>query len=110
MERALRWDGILPHVGDGAVTPQVIADIRDWIGERRSLEGFEIVVEGTTPSDDPSGAADQVRQWTDAGATWWLESDWSNWEIGPMRRRIKAGPPRNPDDRTPRGRDSGPRF
>jgi alkanesulfonate monooxygenase SsuD/methylene tetrahydromethanopterin reductase-like flavin-dependent oxidoreductase (luciferase family) len=94
MERVLRWDGILPYVPDGEVTPQVVAEIRAWVAERRSLDGFQIVVEGTTPSDDATAAAEQVRAWADAGATWWLESDWSNWEIGPMRRRIEAGPPR----------------
>ena len=94
MERVLRWDGILPYVPGGEVSPGVVREIRAWVAERRQIDGFEVVVEGTTPADDPSAAAALVRPWTDAGATWWLESDWSNWEVGPMRRRIEAGPPR----------------
>ena len=94
MERVLRWDGLLPHVGEAELTPALLAEIRDWIRERRSLEDFEIVVEGTTPADDPAAAAEQVIAWAEAGATWWIESDWSNWAVEPARRRIAAGPPR----------------
>lgn len=93
MARVLRHDGILPHVPNGDVTPQVVAEIRAWVEERRSLEGFDIVVEGRTPADDVAAAA-EVRRWREAGATWWIESDWSNWEIEPALRRIQAGPPR----------------
>jgi hypothetical protein len=25
---------------------------------------------------------------------WWIESDWSSWDVPVMRRRIEAGPPR----------------
>jgi alkanesulfonate monooxygenase SsuD/methylene tetrahydromethanopterin reductase-like flavin-dependent oxidoreductase (luciferase family) len=94
MQRVLRWDGVLPYVPGGEVSPEVVREIRAWVAERRPIDGFEIVVEGTTPADDASAAAATVRPWADAGATWWLESDWSNWEVGPMRRRIEAGPPR----------------
>lgn len=93
MARVLRWDGILPHVTDGEVTPEIVRGIRAWIGEGRSLEGFEIVVEGTTSADDPSAAAAFVQPWHDAGATWFIESDWSSMEIEPTRHRIAAGPP-----------------
>ena len=68
--------------------------MRDWIGARRSLEGFDIIMEGTTSADDAAAAAAQVKPWADAGATWWIESDWSNWDVVVMRRRIEAGPPR----------------
>ncbi|HLY35897.1 MAG TPA: hypothetical protein VKU35_04210 [Candidatus Limnocylindria bacterium] len=33
--------------------------------------------------------------WADAGATWWIEVDWSSFEVEPQRRRIEAGPPRS---------------
>jgi hypothetical protein len=68
--------------------------MRDWIGARRSLEGFDIIMEGTTSADAPPAAAAEVKLWSDAGATWWIESDWSNWDVAPMRHRIEAGPPR----------------
>jgi alkanesulfonate monooxygenase SsuD/methylene tetrahydromethanopterin reductase-like flavin-dependent oxidoreductase (luciferase family) len=98
MRRVIRYDGLLPGVilpgGERPeMTPDHVREMRDWIGERRSLDGFEIVVEGTTSLDGRASAA-KVMPWHDAGATWWIESDWSNWEIGPARRRIEAGPPR----------------
>jgi hypothetical protein len=65
--------------------------IRDWIAERRGLDTFEIVVEGTTK---PAGANEKIAPWRDAGATWWIESDWSTWDPATARRRIEAGPPR----------------
>jgi alkanesulfonate monooxygenase SsuD/methylene tetrahydromethanopterin reductase-like flavin-dependent oxidoreductase (luciferase family) len=100
MSRVLRHDGLMPHwlAGpdgrDGAGSPERLAEVRDWIAARRSLAGFDIVVEGTTSADDAGEAAGEVRSWAQAGATWWIESDWSNWDPTVMRRRILAGPPR----------------
>lgn len=103
MSRVLRYDGLLPYwlpETTGLARPQTpdqLAVMRDWIGERRSLDGFDIVMEGATSADDPAAAADTVRPWANAGATWWIESDWENWDVEPMRRRIEAGPPRPRD-------------
>lgn len=102
MSRVLRHDGLLPYWlarrgTTGLARPQApdqLAEMRDWIGARRSLEGFDIIMEGTTSADDAASAAAAVQLWADAGATWWIESDWSNWDPAVMRRRIEAGPPR----------------
>jgi len=118
MSRVLRYDGLLPHAlvrrgaagaaggdgGDGGeggnggeggdLTPALVAEMRDWIAARRSLAGFDIVVEGKTPAGDRAAAVDLVRPWASAGATWWIEADWSSWEVAPARARIRAGPPR----------------
>jgi len=102
MHRALRFDGWLPYWlskrddPDGLArpdSPDQLAEARDWIAARRSLEGFEIIVEGSTPMDNPSGAAATVEAWAAAGATWWIEVDWSSFDVAPQRRRIEAGPP-----------------
>ena len=101
MSRVLRYDGLLPYWlpqrgTEGLARPQEpeqLAEMRDWIGARRSLEGFDIIMEGTTSADDAAAAAAAVKPWADAGATWWIESDWSNWDVAVMRRRIEAGPP-----------------
>ena len=102
MSRVLRYDGWLPYWlskrddPDGLArpdSPDQLAEVRDWIAERRSLEGFEIVIEGSTSTDDPASAAATVQAWADAGATWWLEVDWSNFDVAPQRRRIEAGTP-----------------
>ncbi len=96
MSRAIRYDGLLPYVLPRSgleFGPKAVGEMRAWIGERRSLEGFEIVVEGTTPASDRAGAAGAVRQWEEAGATWWIEADWSSADVTSIRQRIEAGPP-----------------
>jgi len=102
MSRVLRYNGWLPYWlskrddPDGLArpeTPHQLAEVRDWIAARRSLGGFEIVIEGSTPIDKPAGAAATVEAWAAAGATWWIEVDWSSFEVEPQRRRIEAGPP-----------------
>lgn len=108
MGRAVRWDGLLPNVlrGGQAESPRSPDDIRPmtaWIRERRagSDAPYDIVVEGVTPGDDPAAAAEQVRQWQEAGATWWIEALWnlpaSTRKKGVkdvLRWRIEQGPPR----------------
>lgn len=95
MGRAARFDGLLPSVvGGGELTPALIGEMRGWIAERRSLDGFEIVVEGNTSADDAVAASAEVKRWADAGATWWIESDWETSDPADARRRIEAGPPR----------------
>lgn len=107
MRRAARLDGWLPaHIpkglGDQEMTPEVLREGLAWLRERRdsqglSIEGYDVVAEGTSPAD-PKAAGDLVRPWIDAGATWWLEADWSDMDPARVRtaadRRLTAGPPR----------------
>lgn len=103
LRRAARWDGLLPtKVGFGEHTPFTAQDLADVVAAVRPLrkeaglpwEGYDVVAEGVSPGG--AEGVSLVRQWADAGATWWVESDWS---MGPdavavHRRRIEAGPPR----------------
>ena len=99
MRRVLRYDGLLPYwlaKTSGLARPEgpaQLAEMRDWIGARRSLAGFDIVMDGTTSATDAASAAAVVQPWAEAGATWWIESDWSNFDPTAMRCRIEAGPP-----------------
>jgi alkanesulfonate monooxygenase SsuD/methylene tetrahydromethanopterin reductase-like flavin-dependent oxidoreductase (luciferase family) len=96
MARALRWDGILPSAGHGRLTADAVAEARSWLAERRSLDGYDIVIEGVTPAEDPAAARAEVQPFREAGATWWIESNWSTWSVDDQRRRIEAGPPQEP--------------
>ena len=93
LQRVLRYDGIVTQ----AVTPADVAAIADHVARERpsdpSASPFEIVVQGTTGADDPA-AADAVRPYADAGATWWIDADWEGATVDSVRRRIEAGPPR----------------
>ena len=101
MRRALRYDGLLAAKVGGAatepgVTPDDIRAMREYVEENREAAGdYDIVWEGTTPGDDPARAAETVRPYAEAGATWWIESTWTppN-EPDDLRRRVEAGPPR----------------
>jgi len=103
MRRVLRCDGLLPVVmGDSGFRPTTPDDVRQMIawldanGGRRP--GFDVVMEGETPADDPGAAAEIVRPWADAGCTWWLDARWemphgSEHRMKQVRERIDAGPP-----------------
>lgn len=102
LRRALRWDGVLPHVfegpkiGTGDFRPDDIRAMSRWIRTERT-EPFDIVVEcGSSDTNTPAGT---VRALAEAGATWWLEPVW--WSMyshlgdpGPLRERIRQGPPK----------------
>jgi alkanesulfonate monooxygenase SsuD/methylene tetrahydromethanopterin reductase-like flavin-dependent oxidoreductase (luciferase family) len=104
--RALRYDGVLPAViGDEGVRQATPDEVRELTGYVRRVRGegpFDVVVEGETPGDDQEAAAEQVRTWADAGATWWIEGRWD--VIGRpdavdlVRERLQQGPPRLPGD------------
>jgi alkanesulfonate monooxygenase SsuD/methylene tetrahydromethanopterin reductase-like flavin-dependent oxidoreductase (luciferase family) len=103
MQRALRYDGLLPQVlkpikGAGRSAQKAdTADLRAmraYIAEHRAdLTSFDIVIEGETPGDDKLEAAKIVSQWAEAGATWWLEALWDANTQGDVRKRIQQGPP-----------------
>jgi alkanesulfonate monooxygenase SsuD/methylene tetrahydromethanopterin reductase-like flavin-dependent oxidoreductase (luciferase family) len=107
MRRAARWDGWLPYhlppEGEAKLTPEVLRAGVDWVVERRSaaglsMDGYDVVAEGTTDAANGEEAAAVVRSWAAAGATWWLEADWSSMDPAAVRAaaeaRLSAGPPR----------------
>ena len=104
MDRALRYDGLLPLVMDRAgkivpTTPEMIREIKAYIQERRSVPApYDIIVEGKTPEDDLAKAVEETQRWKDAGATWWIEALWGAIDapgrLELTKKRILAGPPR----------------
>lgn len=104
MRRVLRCDGVLPvkmnaDRGFADLTPDDLREMKAYLEERRTLAApFDIVMEDETPGDDAARAAEIVRPWAEAGATWWLEAVWHTPEtlggVEGMRTRIRQGPPR----------------
>nr|WP_229674526.1 hypothetical protein [Nakamurella endophytica] len=103
LRRAARWDGLLAtKVGFAAETPFGPDDLREVADAVRPLreaaglpwEGYDVVAEGT--SEPGAAGVDTVARWIEAGATWWVESDWAMGDdaVARHRRRIDAGPPR----------------
>jgi alkanesulfonate monooxygenase SsuD/methylene tetrahydromethanopterin reductase-like flavin-dependent oxidoreductase (luciferase family) len=91
MERAMRWDGLIPQVIDQGTARQAtleeIAGIRELVG---ADSGYDIVVEG-------EGSAHSPAAWADAGATWWIESMWRAMSeddaVLAAADRLRDGPP-----------------
>jgi alkanesulfonate monooxygenase SsuD/methylene tetrahydromethanopterin reductase-like flavin-dependent oxidoreductase (luciferase family) len=104
MARVLRYDGILPNAmtpeGDHRpLTADDVREIKAYVETHRTeTTPFDIVVEGETPGDKPEKAGEQVREWAEAGATWWIEAMWGSLEKpsnrDTFRRRVEQGPPR----------------
>lgn len=103
MQRALRYDGLMPDVVDAsgqhrAATPAEVRAIRQFIAENRTESGpFDIIMEGETPGQNPQQAGEQLAPLAEAGVTWWIESLWNiprNAEgLQEIHQRIEQGPP-----------------
>ena len=89
--RAARFDGVFPIREDmGDMTPDDVEEVTALVlGERGSLEGFEVVISGPRRPDS------ELRQLEEAGVTWYLEGP--PWEPEPVERTltwVRAGPRR----------------
>ena len=100
MQRVLKCDGILPAILGpdkkwGELKPEHVREIKAFVEKNRELESpFDIIVEKTSPGDDPEAAKALIRPWIEAGATWWIESMWAEKDQGVWRRRLLQGPPK----------------
>lgn len=106
LQRAARWDGLLPAVidgdRDGLRGPGGLAEIVGEITGIRAAAGlggepYDVIIEGDSTGEfiqlDPPDPA----SWEAAGATWWIESWWTIERgaqgLAEVRRRVEAGPP-----------------
>jgi len=103
MQRVLRYDGLMPNAmsADGTIremTPDDVRAMREYTTAKRSATTpFDIVVEGHTPGAEIDRAAAIVRNWAEAGATWWIEALWGApdrpVDLDAVLQRIRQGPP-----------------
>jgi alkanesulfonate monooxygenase SsuD/methylene tetrahydromethanopterin reductase-like flavin-dependent oxidoreductase (luciferase family) len=107
LERAARWDGLLPSVIDGDRFKMrdpdefagIVAEVQD-LRARAGLaaEPYDVIIEADSSGEFVQLDPPDPRAWADAGATWWMESWWSRAEhedLPEIRRRIEAGPQSN---------------
>lgn len=107
MNRAARYDGLLPQAFDSGpdgtriprqTNPAELRQIQAYIAARRG-EGqpYDIILDGETPADRPDQARQILEPWVEAGATWWIESRWelprSPEGLVEVRKRLQQGPP-----------------
>jgi alkanesulfonate monooxygenase SsuD/methylene tetrahydromethanopterin reductase-like flavin-dependent oxidoreductase (luciferase family) len=100
MRRVVRYDGYLPNLpsdqgGPGAeVAPKTVRSMRDWLDQRGGNHPIDLVIDGKTSATDPAAATDRVSLLAEAGATWWIETDWTTMgAVDALHARIDAGPP-----------------
>lgn len=107
LERAARWDGLLPQVvdKDGRGKPdqlQAFADVVAAVRRIRAAAGlpwddYDVVVEADSSGEFVQLEPAEPAAWAQAGATWWVESWWTlgrtSEDNAELRRRISAGPP-----------------
>ena len=98
MRRALRWDGIIAQrygatPADGRLKPDEVRAIKAYIDEHReAATPYDILAGGATLGKSRKRAAEIVRPYIEAGATWWVEEMWSSEDK--VRARVRQGPPR----------------
>lgn len=99
MKRALKYEGLIPTIKTKQgkfedITPEHIIKIKAYIQENHSSKTpFDIIVEGKSPGDDLKVALSTVKPFAEAGATWWIESDWTTNNLKQLFERVKQGPP-----------------
>ena len=107
LDRAARWDGLLPAVidqddGRGVRTPGELALLVDQVRSRRDQLGrsgasYDVIIEADSTGEFVALSPPDPEPWAAAGATWWVESWWTiprtpdGW--AELRRRVQAGPP-----------------
>ncbi len=107
LERAARWDGLLPQVSrEGERGKPGLDDFIDVVARVRQLredaglgwEGYDVIVEADSSGEFVQLDPPEPRAWAQAGATWWIESWWSLAPdaagLAELHRRVSAGPPR----------------
>jgi hypothetical protein len=100
-----------PHEPWRDISYRGLADGVSWIRDLRashdlSMESYDVAMEGVTGARH-SEALDRLSRWSEAGATWWIEADWSildgldrGSEViraavrDAALRRLEEGPPR----------------
>jgi alkanesulfonate monooxygenase SsuD/methylene tetrahydromethanopterin reductase-like flavin-dependent oxidoreductase (luciferase family) len=102
MRRAAHWDGVAPigaGIDVGETMPvEMLRACVEYIKAQRSDEqaslSFDVAHRGSLEGKDRGADAALVADYTQAGATWWLENIyWGRGSLQEQRAYIRKGPP-----------------
>jgi alkanesulfonate monooxygenase SsuD/methylene tetrahydromethanopterin reductase-like flavin-dependent oxidoreductase (luciferase family) len=96
IERAARWDGIVPFGHTGPLTPADIRAMDTAIQQQRTQTApFEIVCYTSAVSTDSMATPTTIAEYAEAGATWWLDGIDMNLQqpLNALIERVRRGPP-----------------
>lgn len=76
------------------ITPQEVREIIAYLNmHREATAPFDVAVNGVTLDNTPQDT-EVIQQFSDAGATWWIEYEASRATFKEYRARILLGPPK----------------
>ena len=97
LRRAARWDGVVPGVDGRFVWPDEVRDMLAYIGQQRTSEmlptPFDVVLAGWVGDKEPAEQTALMRDYAEAGVTWWQEGFLPGDTPDNVRQRIRQGPP-----------------
>ncbi|MEE9410244.1 MAG: LLM class flavin-dependent oxidoreductase [Candidatus Heimdallarchaeota archaeon] len=93
--RSAKLDGIYPlKRNDFYLKPNEIKEIVSFISEYRDVkDNFDVVGFGKTPGEDIEKCKEIIREFAEAGITWWIEDVYLETKEE-VFERIQAGPPK----------------
>ncbi len=95
-KRAAKWDGTIPLRAPGKLLePSDLSEILPYVKNlRKNNLDFDVAVIGWTTGTNRTGNAEKVSRYAKQGATWWLESLYTQRDSPErMLARIRLGPP-----------------
>jgi alkanesulfonate monooxygenase SsuD/methylene tetrahydromethanopterin reductase-like flavin-dependent oxidoreductase (luciferase family) len=97
MERALKYDGLIPQGlhAENETQYQAFEEMMQSVrSQRTQTAAFDIVIDYKVSKARHSDKAETLRRWSSAGATWWIEGLWEATELLEVQQHIVQGPPR----------------
>ena len=96
LQRILAWDGVIPQKfgGSDPMSPDDIRQLAAYVAEHRTGQGtFDIIAGGSSAASKTQRPAEIVRPYAEAGATWWMEGDYTAYTVQKCFDRVRQGPP-----------------
>lgn len=98
IERAARFDGVVPFPADGTyatLSPEKIHQVKRLLDQQRTdSRPFDIIAGGPAfEAVHNQHARTQLQAYAEAGATWFMEFIWGGRNLKSVRTSIQQGPP-----------------